>query len=70
MQEKYSIHILAAFCLTLFKRIVVVVYPTPSEGWGQGGRPWIPRSRETPQVWTRGRTETESRQRVRGAKNP
>ena len=28
---------------------VVVVYPTPSEGWGHGGRPWSPRSRETPQ---------------------
>ena len=26
---------------------VVVVYPTPSEGWGHGGRPWSPRSRAT-----------------------
>ena len=28
---------------------VVVVYPTPSKGWGHGGRPWSPRSRATPQ---------------------
>ena len=27
--------------------VVVVVYPTPSEGWGHGGRPWSPRSRAT-----------------------
>ena len=32
-----------------FPVVVVVVYPTPSEGWGHGGRPWSPRSRETPQ---------------------
>ena len=29
--------------------VVVVVYPTPSEGWGHGGTPWSPRSRATPQ---------------------
>ena len=29
--------------------VVVVDYPTPSEGWGHGGRPWSPRSRATPQ---------------------
>ena len=29
--------------------VVVVVYPTPSERWGHGGRPWSPRSRATPQ---------------------
>ena len=29
--------------------VFVVVYPTPSEGWGYGGRPWSPRSRATPQ---------------------
>ena len=28
---------------------VVVDYPTPSEEWGHGGRPWSPRSRATPQ---------------------
>ena len=27
--------------------VVVVVYPTPSEEWGHGGRPWSPRSRAT-----------------------
>ena len=50
--------------------VVVVDYPTPSEGWGHGGRPWSPRIRETPRGWTRGRREIESRQRVSGAKSP
>ena len=31
------------------KKSSVVVYPTPSERWGNGGRPWSPRSRATPQ---------------------
>ena len=29
--------------------VVVVGYPTPSEGLGHVGRPWSPRSRATPQ---------------------
>ena len=29
--------------------VVVVVYPTPSEGSGHGGRPWSPKIRATPQ---------------------
>ena len=33
----------------IFGLVVVVDYPTPSEGWGHGGRPWSPRRRETPQ---------------------
>ena len=38
------------FSMVLSTAVVVVVgYPTPSEGWGHGGRPWSPRSRETPQ---------------------
>ena len=28
--------------------VVVVVYPTPSEEWGHGGRPWSPRNPATP----------------------
>ena len=31
-----------------FSTVVVVGYPTPSEEWGYGGRPWSPRSRATP----------------------
>ena len=27
--------------------VVVVGYPTPSEGWGHGGRPWSPSSQAT-----------------------
>ena len=29
--------------------VVAVGYPTPSKGWGHGGRSWSPRSRATPQ---------------------
>ena len=50
--------------------VVVVNYPTPSEGWGHGKRPWSPRSRATIQGWARGRRGTESRQRVSDAKSP
>ena len=35
--------------------LFLVDYPTPSEGWGHGGRPWSPRSRATSQgvrSWT------------------
>ena len=28
---------------------IVVDYPTPSMGWGHGGRPWSTESRATPQ---------------------
>ena len=41
--------------------VVVVVYPTPSEGWGHGGKPWSPRSRATPQGLDQ---EVVKRQRV------
>ena len=56
--------------MTLCRLVVVVGYPTPSEGWGHGGRPWSPEAGQLSRVWTRGRTETESRQRVSGAKSP
>ena len=44
--------------------IVVVDYSTPSKRWGHGERPWSPRT------LARGRRETESRQKVSGAKSP
>ena len=41
--------------------VVVVGYPTPSEGWGHGGRPWCPRSRATLQgLDQRSERDTES----------
>ena len=40
------------------KVVVVVGYPTPSEGWGHGRRPWSPRSWATPTAWTRDCRET------------
>ena len=27
--------------------LLLLLLPTPSEGWGRGGRPWIPRSQAT-----------------------
>ena len=49
--------------------VVVVGYPTPSEGWEHGGRPWSPSSQETPKGLDQRRKETKSRQRVSGAKS-
>ena len=40
---------LISICDMKFCVVVVVGYPTPSEGWGHGGRPWSPRSQATPQ---------------------
>ena len=50
--------------------VVVVGYPAPSEGWGMTEDHGAPEAGKLPRVWTRGRTETESRQRVSGAKSP
>ena len=50
--------------------VVVGVYPIPSEGWGMAGDHGAPKAGQLPRVWTRGRTETESCQRVSGAKSP
>ena len=50
--------------------VVVVGYPTPSEGWGMAEDHGAPEARQLPRVWTRGRKETESRQRVSGANSP
>ena len=30
-------------CYVVVVVVAVVVYPTPSKGWGHGGRPWSPR---------------------------
>ena len=52
------------------KSVVVVNYPTPSEGWGMAEDHGAPEAGKLSRVWTRGRIETESRQRVSGAKRP
>ena len=49
------------------KLSVVVAYPSPSEGWGLAEDHGAPEAGKLPRVWTRGRRETESRQRVSGA---
>ena len=50
--------------------VVVGVYPIPSEVWGMAGDHGAPKAGQLPRTWTRGRTETESCQRVSGAKSP
>ena len=55
-----------AHCVT----VVVVVYPTPSEGWGMAEDHGAPEACQLRRVWIRGRRETGSRQRVSGAKSP
>ena len=50
--------------------VVVVDYPTPFEGGTMAEDHGAPESGQLPRVWTRGRRETESRQRVSGAKSP
>ena len=49
--------------------VVVVDYPTPRDG-GMMEDHGAPEAGKLPRVWTRGRKETESRQRVSGAKSP
>ena len=48
---------------------VVVVYPTPFEGWGMAEDHGAPEAGQLPRVWTRGRRKTESRQRSSGAES-
>ena len=43
---------------------------TPSEGWGMSENYGTPEARQLPRFWTRGRRETESRQRVSDVKSP
>ena len=50
--------------------VVVVGYPTPSEGWGMVEDHGALETEQLPRVRTRGRKETESCQRVSGAKSP
>ena len=50
--------------------VVVVVYPTPSGDGGMAEDHGAPEAGQLPRVWTRGHKETESRQRVSGAKSP
>ena len=49
---------------------VVVGYPTPSRDGGMAEDYGAPEAGQLPKVWIRGHKETESRQRVSGAKSP
>ena len=49
--------------------LLLVTRPLPRDG-GMAEDHGAPEAEQLPRVWTRGRTQTESRQRVSGAKNP
>ena len=49
--------------------LLLVTRPLPRDG-GMAEDHGAPESGQLPRFWTRGRTETESRQRVSGAKSP
>ena len=50
--------------------VVVVGYPILQRNGGMAEDHGGPEARQLPRVWTRGRKEIESRQRVSGAKSP
>ena len=49
--------------------LLSVTRPLPRDG-GMAGDHGAPEAAQLPRVWTRGRTETENRQRVSGSKSP
>ena len=51
------------------KLLVVVVYPTLPRDGGMAEDHGAPEAEQLPRVWTRGRGEIESRQRVSGAES-
>ena len=51
-------------------RPVVVGYPILSRDGGMAEDHGAPEAGKLPRVWTRGRRETESRQRMSGATSP
>ena len=51
--------------LSLVESLIVVGFPTPSEGWGHAEDHEAPEAEQLPRVWTRGRKETESPKRER-----
>ena len=57
------------FSKHIFLLLLLVTRPLPWDG-GMEEDHGAPEAGQLPMVWTRGRTETESRQRVSGAKSP
>ena len=57
------------FALRAQLLLLLVTRPLPRDG-GMAEDHGAPEAGQLPRVWTRGRTETESRQRVSGAKSP
>ena len=55
--------------MKLCNTLLLFIRPFPRDG-GMIGDHGAPEAGQLPRVWTRGRKETESRQRVSGAKSP
>ena len=55
------------FCVTVV--LLLFTRPLPRD-WGMTEDHEAPEAGQLPRLWTRGRTETESRQRGNGAKIP
>ena len=58
-----------AFLRVLKERMLLFTRPLPRDG-GMAEDHGAPEAGQLPRVWTRGHKETESRQRVSGAKSP
>ena len=56
-------------CDQNFNMLLLITQPLPRDG-GMAGDHGAPEAGQLPRVWIRGRTETDSRQRVSGAKSP
>ena len=53
----------------IFMLLLLVTRPLPRDG-GMAEDHGAPKAGQLPKIWTRGRTETESSQRVSSAKSP
>ena len=62
-------NIFEALLLLLLLLLLLITLPLPRDG-GMAEDHGIPVAGQLPRVWTRGRKEIESRQRVSGAKSP
>ena len=60
---------MAVYCWRFTLDFLLFTRPLPRDG-GMAEDHGAPEAEQLPRAWTRGRRETESRQRVSGAKSP
>ena len=65
--QQFNFNMIELFMLLLL--LLLVTRPLPRDG-GMAEDHGAPEAGQLPRVWTKGCTETESRQRVSGAKSP